>query len=128
MTLWNRFWMWILFHSFRVGNFRVRQNRFTGEFTWHAVHPMARLPVQLSDKQRETIKELVKDGHTEQAQQEVLDILKKQDDIDCFSCKAGEKMPSLFIATDYGYPLCQFHADMAMVVGWKIEPIVKEQS
>lgn len=45
----------------------------------------------------------------------------------CFSCKPGEGMPVKFNVPRFGYNLCEFHSNMALVAGWEIFPITPSE-
>jgi hypothetical protein len=55
---------------------------------------------------------------------ELDEIRKPAEERSCWSCKVGEELgPVKYHVPAYKYDLCQFHADMALVAGWKIYPI-----
>lgn len=46
----------------------------------------------------------------------------------CFSCRPGEEMEVKYHVPRFGYNLCEFHANAAMVVGWEIFPITTSEA
>lgn len=55
---------------------------------------------------------------------ELEEIRKPASERKCFSCQEDSQLgPVMYYAPKFGYDLCEFHADMGLVVGWQIYPI-----